>query len=171
MFHKNIKLVLAGIILAYAVYQFVEGLVGNGIFLVFLAVIPVFFYFRNEILLLAFLRMRKQDMEGTQKWLDRIRKPEQVLMKKQQGYYNFLYGIIYSQKNLTQSEKYLRNALRLGLNMSMDEAMARLQLAGIAMSKRRKREATQLLQEAKKLDKHQMLTEQIKMYQQQLKKI
>jgi hypothetical protein len=46
-----------------------------------------------------------------------------------------------------------------------------LSLAGIAMQKRRKREATTLLQEAKKLDKQNMLAEQIKMMSQQLKKI
>jgi hypothetical protein len=39
------------------------------------------------------------------------------------------------------------------------------------MQKRRKREATTLLQEAKKLDKQNMLAEQIKMMSQQLKKI
>jgi hypothetical protein len=49
--------------------------------------------------------------------------------------------------------------------------MAKLSLAGIAMQKRRKREATTLLQEAKKLDKQNMLAEQIKMMSQQLKKI
>ena len=52
-----------------------------------------------------------------------------------------------------------------------DVAMAKLSLAGIAMQKRRKREATQLLQEAKKLDKNNMLTDQIKLMQQQMKKI
>lgn len=171
MFNKNIKLGVAGLILAAAVYQFIEGLVGNGIFLTLIALGPVFLYFRNEIILLAWWRMRKQDMEGTLKWLERIKNPETALVTKQQGYYNFLMGIIYSQKNLTQAEKYLKNALRLGMNMSMDVAMAKLQLAGIVMQKRRKREATKLLQEAKKLDKNNMLTEQIKMFQQQLKKI
>jgi hypothetical protein len=39
------------------------------------------------------------------------------------------------------------------------------------MQKRRKREATMLLNEAKKLDKNNMLTEQIRMMQQQMKKI
>ena len=39
------------------------------------------------------------------------------------------------------------------------------------MQKRRKREATTLLNEAKKLDKQGMLSEQIKMMQQQMKKI
>ena len=55
--------------------------------------------------------------------------------------------------------------------MDYDVAMAKLSLAGIAMQKRRKREATQLLSEAKKLDKNNMLTDQIKMMQQQMKKI
>lgn len=55
--------------------------------------------------------------------------------------------------------------------MSADEAMAKLSLAGILMQKRRKREATTLLNEAKKADKHNMLGQQIKMMQQQMKKI
>ena len=105
MFNKNIKLVLAALIIGYAVYQFIEGYIGNGIALIFLSLIFIFLYFRNEIILLAFLRMRKQDMEGTQKWLEKIKNPEASLIKKQQGYYNYLHGIIYSQKNLTQAKK------------------------------------------------------------------
>ena len=171
MFNKNIKLVLAFLIVAFAGYQFVEGEIGNGIALILLALIFVFLYFRNELILLSFLRMRKQDLEGTEKWLKKIRNPQAALTTKQQGYYNYLHGIIYSQKNLTQAEKYFRKALKLGLNMDYDLAMAKLSLAGIAMQKRRKREATTLLQEAKKLDKNNMLGEQIKMMQQQLKRI
>lgn len=171
MFNKNLKLVIAALIIVYAVYQFVEGQIGNGIALILLSTVFIFLYFRNEMILLAFLRMRKQDLVGTQKWLDKIKNPEAALVKKQQGYYNYLHGIIYSQKNLTQAEKYFKNALKLGLNMNYDVAMAKLSLAGIAMQKRRKREATILLQEAKKLDKNNMLTDQIRMLQQQLKKI
>lgn len=171
MFNKNFKLVIAALIVAYAVYQFVEGNIGNGIFLILLSTIFIFLYFRNEMILLAFLKMRKQDLEGTKKWLDKIKDPDAALTKKQNGYYNYLNGIIFSQTNLTQAEKYFKKALKLGLNMDYDVAMAKLSLAGIAMQKRRKREATTLLNEAKKLDKQNMLTDQIKMMQQQLKKI
>lgn len=171
MFHKNIKLVIAALIVAYAVYQFTEGFIGNGIFLLLFSLIFIFLYFRNEFILLAFLRMRKQDMEGTKRWLSRIKNPERALTRKQQGYYNYLQGIIASQINLTEAEKYFRRAIKLGLSMKYDLAMAKLSLAGIAMQKRRKREATMLLAEAKKLDKHNMLSSQIKMMQQQMKKI
>jgi tetratricopeptide (TPR) repeat protein len=171
MFNKTIKIVLAALIVAYAIYQFIEGNIGNGIFLILFSLIFIFLYFRNELILMAFLRMRKQDLDGTEKWLSRIKNPETALTKKQQGYYNYLFGIIFSQKNLTQAEKFFRKALQLGLNMDYDVAMAKLSLAGIAMQKRRKREATTLLQEAKKLDKNNMLTEQIRMMQQQMKKI
>lgn len=171
MFNKNLKLVIAALIIGFAGYQFYEGYIGNGIFLILLSLIFIFLYFRNEMILLAFLRMRKQDLEGTQKWLDKIKNPEKALTVKQQGYYNYLHGIIHSQKNLTQAEKYFKKALKLGLTMDYDLAMAKLSLAGIAMQKRRKREATTLLQEAKKLDKNNMLTEQIKMMKQQMKKI
>jgi len=171
MFNKIFKLITAALLIAYAGYQFYDGEIGNGIFLILLSLIFIFLYFRNEIILLAFLRMRKQDMEGTQRWLDKIKNPEAALTTKQQGYYNYLHGIIFSQTNLTQAEKYFKKALKLGLTMDYDVAMAKLSLAGIAMQKRRKREATMLLQEAKKLDKNNMLTEQIKMMQQQMKKI
>lgn len=171
MFNKNIKIGITTLIIAYAVYQFIEGNIGNGIALVLFSLVFVFLYFRNEIILLAFLRMRKQDLAGTQKWLTKIKNPEGALTVKQQGYYNYLHGIIFSQTNLTQSEKYFKKALKLGLTMDYDVAMAKLSLAGIAMQKRRKREATMLLNEAKKLDKQGMLADQIKMMKQQMKKI
>ena len=47
----------------------------------------------------------------------------------------------------------------------------KLQLAGIAMTRRRKMEATSLLNEAKKLDKQNMLKDQIKMMKDQMKKM
>jgi len=171
MFPKFIKIVLAAATLGYAVYQFIEESIGNGIALIFLAGIFVFLYYKNEILLLAFLRLRKQDFKGTEKWLNRIKKPEAALTTKQVGYYHFIRGVITSQYNLTQAEKYFRKAIALGLNMKHDMAMAKLSLAGIAMQKRRKREATTLIKEAKKLDKQGMMGEQIKLMQQQLKRI
>lgn len=171
MFPKVIKLILTALSVAAAVYQFIEGYTGNGIFLILLASMFVLLYFKNELIFLAFLQLRKQNFEGTQKWLDRIGNPEANLVTKQQGYYHYLHGIIASQTNLTQAEKYFRKALSLGLSMQADLAMAKLSLAGILLQKRRKREATVLLSEAKKADTHNMLTEQIKMMQTQLKKI
>ena len=171
MFNKLFKLIIAGLIIAYAIYQFIEGNIGNGIFLMLLSLIFVFLYFRNEMILLAFLRMRKQDLAGTEKWLSKIKNPKAALTVKQQGYYNYLHGIIYSQTNLTTAEKYFKKALKLGLTMDYDIAMAKLSLAGIAMQKRRKREATMLLNEAKKLHKQNMLADQIKMMKEQMKKI
>ncbi|MDP5105725.1 DUF2892 domain-containing protein [uncultured Polaribacter sp.] len=171
MFHKNIKLVLAGLISAWAVYQFSQGNIMNGISILLLAGIFVLFYFKNEFILLAFLQLRKQNFPGAQKWLNYIKNPEAALITKQQGYYNYLHGIMLSQTNITQAEKYLRKAVKLGLAMDHDLAMAKLQLAGIAMTKRRKREATILMTEAKKLDKHGMLKEQMQMMKNQMKKI
>lgn len=170
MFNKIIKLILAVLVLAFAIYQFIEGNIVNGILLVLLSGIFVLLYFKNEMIILAFLRLRKQDFQGTKKWLDKIKNPEAALTKKQQGYFNYLHGLILSQTNMTKAEKYFRTAIRLGLSMKHDLAMAKLNLAGIAMTKRRKREAQILLKEAKTLDKHNMLADQIKMMKQQMKK-
>ena len=171
MFPKFIKIVLAIASVGFAVYQFIEGNIGNGIAIILLAGIFVFLFYKNELILVAFLRLRKQDFEGTQRWLNRIKKPESALTQKQQGYFYFLHGVIEAQKNLTKAERHFKKAISLGLNMKHDLAMAKLSLAGIVMQKRRKREATLLLNEAKKLDKQNMLTDQIKLMQQQLKKI
>jgi len=171
MFNKYIKLVIAAGIFGWAVYQFIEGNIMNGISLILLAGIFVFFYFKNEFILLAFLQLRKQNFAGASKWLSYIKNPSNALVKKQEGYYNFLQGIMVSQTNITQAEKFFKKAIKLGLNMKHDIAMAKLQLAGIAMTKRRKREATMLMNEAKKLDTQGVLKEQITMMKQQLKKI
>ena len=171
MFHRFIKLILAALIIIASIWQFTEGNIGNGIFLILLTAIPVFLYYKNEYILLAFLKLRKQDFSGAKKWLDKIKNPETALVRKQQGYYNYLHGLMTAQTNLNQSEKFFRKAIELGLNMDMDLAVAKLNLAGIAMSRRRKMEATSLLNEAKKLDKQNMLKDQITMMKDQMKKI
>jgi len=171
MFNKNIKLGLAGLIVAWAIYSFTQGNILNGILILLLAGLVILFYFKNEIILLSFLRMRKQDFPGATKWLNKIKNPESALITKQQGYYNFLRGIMVSQNNLTQAEKFFKKALKLGLSMNHDVGMAKLQLAGIAMTKRRKREAQMLIADVKKNDKHGMFKDQIKQLKEQMKRI
>lgn len=171
MFNKNLKLVLTALTVIVAVWQFTESNIGNGIFLLLLAGIFVLLYFKNEIIILAFLKLRKQDFAGANKLLDKIKDPHAALVTKQEGYYNYLKGLMLSQTNLKEAEKYLKKAVALGLNMDQDLAMAKLNLAGIAISKRRKIEATGLLAEVKKLDKQNMLKDQVTMMKQQLKKI
>jgi Trk-type K+ transport system membrane component len=171
MFNKNIKLVLAALILAFAVYQFIGNHIGNGIALVFLSSIFVLLYFKNEMILLAFWKLRKQDFDGAKRWLGKISSIEANLTQKQQGYYYYLHGLMTAQTNMNQSEKHFKKAIQLGLSMKQDIAMAKLNLAGISMTKRRKREAQKLLKEAKDLDSQGMLKDQIRMMKQQMKKI
>lgn len=170
MYNKNIKLIIAIAIVAFAIYQMTEGYVGNGIALIFLALIFVFLYFKNELILLAFLRLRKQDFAGAQKWLAKIKNPAAALTNKQQGYYNYLQGVMVSQTNMNEAEKYFKKAIGFGLSMDHDLAMAKLNLAGIAFSKRRAQEAKKLLKEAEDLDKRNMLADQIKMMKQNMKR-
>ena len=171
MFPKIIKLILAIAFFLYGGYEFYESYIGNGIFLTLLSGTMVLLYFKNEMIFFAFLRLRKQDFQGTERWLNKIKSPERSLVRKQQGYFYYLHGIIQSQNNLTTAEKHFKKAIQLGLTMKHDLAMAKMSLAGIMMQKRRKREAIALLAEAKKLDKHGMLTDQVKLMQQQMKRI
>ncbi len=171
MFHRNIKLIIAGLIIATGIWQFTEREIGNGIFLLLLSTIFIFLYFKNEFILLAFLKLRKQDFTGAQKWLAYIKNPESALVRKQQGYYEYLHGLMLSQTNLMQAEKHFKKAIELGLSMDTDLAVAKLNLAGVAMTRRRKLEATNLLNAAKKLDKQGLLKDQIKMMKDQMKKM
>ncbi len=170
MYNKNIKLVITFLIIAFAVYQFTEGYIGSGIMYILLSLIFVFLYFKNEFILLAFLKLRKQDFEGAKKWLNMIKNPSSALVRKQEGYYNYLNGIMVSQTNMNEAEKYFKSAVSLGLSMDHDMAMAKLNLAGIAFSKRRPQEAKILMKEAEKLDKRNMLSDQIKMMKTNMKK-
>jgi len=169
MFNKVYKLILAVLIFAYAIWQFIEGFIGNGIMYVLLSGIFIFLYFKNEMILLAFLRLRKQDFPGAKKWLDKIKDPSAALVSKQEGYYNYINGLMVSQTNIYEAEAYFKKAVELGLSMSTDMAMTKLNLAGIAMTKNRRIEAEKLMAEAKSLDKHNMLGDQIKMMQDQMK--
>ena len=171
MFPKILKLIIAVALICFSVYEFYENYIGNGIFLSLLSAFFILIYFKNEIIFLAFLRLRKQDFRGTEKWLNKIKNPESALVQKQQGYFYYLHGIIQSQSNLTVAEKNFKKAIKLGLSFNHDLAMAKLSLAGICMQKRRKREAMLLLGEAKKLDSQGMLNEQMKIMREQLKKI
>src|SRR5690625_7246189 len=106
MFNKVYKLILAVLIFAYAIWQFIEGFIGNGIMYVLLSGVFIFLYFKNEMILLAFLRLRKQDFEGARKWLDKIKNPSAALVQKQEGYYNYIHGLILSQSNINDAEKH-----------------------------------------------------------------
>ena len=171
MVPKILKLIISILSLGYGIFQITETFIGNGIFLIILSIILLVLYFKNEILILAFLSLRKQNFDKTERILMLIKNPKLALVRKQQGFYYYLNGLIQSQKNLTIAEKHFRESLKLGLSMSHDIAMAKLSLAGIMMQKRRKREAQVLLSEAKSQDKHNMLTAQIKLMQEQMKRI
>lgn len=171
MYNRIIKIVLAALSLIWAVYQFIEGNIGTGIWFVLLSAFIVLFIFKNEHIMVAFWYLRKNNMPKAKIAIGRIKHPEK-LIKSQEAYYYYLTGLAESQSaGVGKSEKYFKRALSIGLRMKNDQAVAKLNLAAIAMYKRRKREATHLLNEAKKLDKHNMLTDQIKQLKDQLKKI
>lgn len=171
MVNRIVKIALIVAFLGLTVWQFTLGNIGNGILFILLLGLVVLSVFKDERILWAFLQLRRQKPEKARSALQKIKQPE-MLFKSQQAYYYYLLGLVESQlSSLTSAEKYFRKALNMGLRMKHDQAMAKLNLAGICMSKRKKREATTLLAEAKKLDKHKMLADQIKMLQQQLKRI
>lgn len=171
MFSKIIRLGLTAAIFAWSIYQFADGEIGNGIALLFPMGLVLFTYFRNERILLTLWHMRKNDVAKAEKALSGIRNPEKSLIKGQLAYYYLLMGMIESQRKVGKAETLLKRALNTGLRLDQDKALAKLNLAGIALTKRRKKEAQILLTEVKKLDKNGALAEQTKYIKQQMKRI
>lgn len=171
MFSKIIRLGITAAIFAWSIYQFADGEIGNGIALLFPMGLVLFTYFRNERILLSLWHMRKNDVAKAEKALAGIRNPEKSLIKGQLAYYYLLMGMIESQRKVGKAETLLKRALNTGLRLDQDKALAKLNLAGIALTKRRKKEAQILLTEVKKLDKNGALAEQTKYIKQQMKRI
>lgn len=171
MFSKIIRIVVAAAIFGWSLYSFIDGEIGNGIALLFPAAIVLFTYFRNERILISLYHMRKQDLEKAEKALEGIKNPEQSLIKTQLAYYYLLMGMIESQRKVGKAETLLKKALNTGLRMDQDKALAKLNLAGIALTKRRKKEAQILLTDVKRLDSKGVLAEQTKYIKQQMKRI
>ena len=171
MINRVIKIVLVLLLLALDVYEWYAGNIGNGILIIPLIGLVVLFWFKHEVNLLAFLQIRRNKFESAKKILSWVNKPEE-LNKSQEAYYYFLNGLIESQgKNMSGSDKYFRKALKAGLNMGHDIAMANLNLASVAMARRRKREAMNYLTQVKKHDKSKLLNEQVRMLKEQMGKI
>lgn len=171
MVTKVLRFVIAAGLLALAVWQFVEVNIGTGILLTLLAGLAVLSYFKNEKLVLAFWFVRKEKLQTAGKFLAMLKKPEESLIKRQLAYYYFLNGIVSSQQNLNDAERFFKKALSVGLKMDHDVAMAKLQLAAACIQKRRKNEAKRYLADVKKLDKGKVFTEQVKILKSNLGRI
>jgi len=163
-----IRLIIAFALLGAAVTLFVFGYWGWGILVVLLAILIGVTFFYNENMLIAQFYLRKENMDRAAMWLNNIKNFEKQLYKGQHGYYFLLIGLIESRTAPLKSEKYFKRALSTGLGMSHNTAMAYISLAGIAMAKRNKREATRFLQEAKRADTNKLLAEQIKTMKDQM---
>ena len=171
MFSKIIRIALSLGLFVWSIYNFIDGEIGNGIALLIPTTLVVFSYFRNERILWSLYHMRKQNLDKAEKVLLGIKNPEKSLIKTQLAYYYLLMGMIESQRKVGKAETLLKKALNTGLRMDQDKALAKLNLAGIALSKRRKKEAQILLTDVKRLDSKGVLAEQTKYIKQQMKKI
>ena len=171
MFSKIIRIALSLGLFVWSIYNFIDGEIGNGIALLFPTALVLFSYFRNERILWSLYHMRKQNLDKAEKVLLGIKNPEKSLIKTQLAYYYLLMGMIESQRKVGKAETLLKKALNTGLRMDQDKALAKLNLAGIALSKRRKKEAQILLTDVKRLDSKVVLAEQTKYIKQQMKKI
>lgn len=167
--NKYIKLVIAGLMIGAGIFLMFNREIGWGIVLVVLSAIPVALFFRNEYLLLALWKMRDQNLDKVAKLLSNITNYQTQLHRSQYGYYHYMVGLTFADNPL-KSEPYMKKALEYGLNMKHDRALAKFNLAIVALSKGNKTEAQRLINEAQKLDTAGLLTEHLKSMKEQMKK-
>jgi tetratricopeptide (TPR) repeat protein len=161
---RIVKGAIALLSLVYTIYLFATGHWVSGIFMLLFTAILVLIVLRSIRLILAFFNLRQQKNDKAKTWLSRINPNH--LWQNQKGYYYFLMGSTdIDKRNLNESEKYLREALKQGLRMDQDKAVANLNLSVININKRKKREAMHFLNEAKKLDAKGMMKNEIKQIQ------
>lgn len=164
-----IRVLVALAALSFNVYLFASGSWGWGITFIFVTAIIILTFFRNEQVIIALYNMRLGKQDKAWKALNKIKSP-QYLIKKQHAYVLYLKGMLGLQNDMgfAQSEQLIRKALQLGLRMKQDQAVAKMQLAGICMQTGRKQEAKNLITEAKKLDTNGLLKEQLDTMKKQL---
>jgi|SRR5690554_85423 len=158
-----IRVILAGSALFFNVYLFATGSWGWGITMIFPTALIWLSFWRNENVIIALYQMRLGKNDKAWKALERI-KALKFLPKKQRAYVLYLKGMLGLQQGMgfSQCEQLIRKALSLGIRTKQDQAVAHMQLAGICMQTGRKSEAKILLAQAKKLDKGNILNDQIK---------
>lgn len=162
MFGFIIRIVITLATLLFTVWLFINGSWGWGITMILPLAFLVLTFFRHERIILALNQMRLGNTDKAYFHLKKITAP-QMMIKRQQAYYYYLIAMLGAQDNgMTKSEQLMRKALQLGLRASMDQAVAHLHLAGMCLQSGRKQEGLKLLDDAKRLDKDGMLSEQIK---------
>lgn len=164
-----IRIIVAAAAVGFNFWLFYVGSWGWGISFIFITALIILSFFRNEQVIIALYRMRMGNQEKAWKALQKINSP-QFLPKKQHAYVIYLKGMLGLQNDLglQKCEQMIRKALQLGLRTKQDQAVAKMQLAGICMQSGRKQEAKTLISESKKLDTNGMLKEQLDMMKKQL---
>jgi len=171
MVRKYIRLIIASLLLIGSVLLFIKGFIFIGILVDLISVFVGLAHFRNENIILAFYFIRKNNITSAATAIARIKHPE-YLIKSQEAYFYLLNGMLESQQHsISKAEKSFKKALSVGLRMESDQAVAKLNLAGIYLAQRNKKLAQHYLQDAKKLDKQKMLKAQIKEVEEMMKRV
>ena len=164
-----IRIIVALSAVGFNFYLFYTGYWGWGITFIFITAIVILSFFRNERVIIALYNMRLGKQDKAWKAINKIKAP-QYLIKSQHAYVLYLKGMLGLQNDLgfAKCEQLIRKALQVGLRTKQDQAVAKMQLAGICMQTGRKREAQTLLSEAKKLDTNGVMKEQLDMMKKQM---
>ena len=166
-----IKYGIIGALVIGTVALFIYGYIFLGILAILLAGIVVITLFWHEKHIVTMFLMKRNKFNSAENILNSIKRPERF-PKNQEAYHYFMLGNIQSYKrNITKAEPLYRKALNTGLKSNTNQAIVKLNLAAACLTRRKKQEAQIYLRDVKKLDKYGILTDQVKLLEQQMKRV
>ena len=168
--NKYIKLLIGGLLIIFSFYLIFIKNIFFAIILFIISIIPIFLFFRNEYILLAFWFLRKKNIRKANFFLTKIFNIKKQLHRNQYGYYNYLNGICEAYNNPEKSGNFMKKALKFGLTFDHDKAIAYLNLSASLLTLGKKTESEKYLAKAKEYDKSNLLIDQIKIIKEQSKK-
>jgi len=171
MVRKYIRLIIAVILFLGSIFLFVNDSVYWGLLVLLISGLFVLTHFKNEMNLRAFYYLRKNKIQAAGSALSKVKHPERMV-KSQEAYFYYLTALVELQNhNNSIAEKSFKKALNTGLRVKTDQAVAKMNLSGIYLSRRNKKLAKHYLQEAQKLDNKKLLTPQIREIEGMLKRV
>jgi tetratricopeptide (TPR) repeat protein len=160
MFTTRIRFVLILLFLIVGIVLQAKNGFSAAWYLYATSLILLFTHFAFGNVWAAFSKLRKGKILEAELLINQIKKPE-WLVKQNRTYYHFTKGMIaLQQKEFSEAEKQLKNAVGRGLRSNNDNALALLNLAHICFVEKRPEDTKDYLQQARSFNPDDLMIKQ-----------
>ena len=162
MFTPTIRIAIVLASLLFSINDLQHGLTTRAYLSLCVMGIFIWGYFKSGTVYLAWTKIKQKDFDKAEKILDQTKYPK-LLTKEQRGYFHFIKGLIYGNRNdLENSYINLKEALKFGVRTENDLAIINFHLSEIEFENGKVNEAKNFIQIARKLKFKEELEPMIK---------